>query len=163
MKRMIGNIILFIVSLTLFCSIYIGLFKISIAAICILLIIFASYVFCLTLGHKSMEELKKFEQKLIHNGLEPKDDSKILLFSLTSLFPTYFCVTVASLIPLFIFEVWLFTIFPCIIFNCLPAISIWKEYYELTHKKLPFWVFYIMFVVAFCLIGVIASSLLLKK
>lgn len=163
MKRSISNIILFILSIT-FCScIYIGSFKVSIDALCILFIIFALYGFCMGLGWKSIEKLRKYEQKSIHFCLTKKDDVKILLFSLTSLSPTYFCVILLSLVPLYTYEVWFITVFPCIFLNCLPAISVLEEYYELTYKKSPFLVLFFMITVAFCLMGVIASSLIMKK
>ena len=124
MKRLISNILLFLLSVTLFCCIYIGLFKISVAVVCILLLIFALYGVCMGAGWKSMAELQKYERKAVHSGLTDEDNSKILLFSLTTLCPTYFCVILVSLVPLYTHEIWFITVFPCIFLNCLPASSV---------------------------------------
>ena len=160
MKRMIGNILLFILSITVFCCIYVGLFKMSPAMVGLLLVIFALYGACMGAGWKSMEQLKKFERKAVHFGLTRKDESKILLYSLATLCPSYFCVILVSLIPLYTHEIWFITVFPCIMLNCLPASSVLEEYYGLTHSKLSFVVYFLLLTVACCLLGVIGSSLL---
>lgn len=160
MKRLIGHILLFLLSVTVFSCIYVGLFKISITIVLILLAVFALYGFCMGLSYKSMEQIKKYERKAVHFGLTRKDHSKILLFSLTTLSPTYFCVVLVSLVPLFTYEVWLITVLPCIFLNCLPATSVLEEYSGLTHQKLPFVSSFLLLTIAFCLLGVIGSALL---
>ena len=160
MKRMIGNILLFLLSITIFSCIYIGMFKMSLTVVCILLVIFALYGACMGVGWKSMEELKKYERKAVHFGLTHKDDSKILLFSLTTLCPSYFCVILVSLVPLYTHEVWFITVFPCILLNCLPASSVLEEYSGLTHSKLRFVSYFLLLTIACCLLGVIVSGLL---
>lgn len=112
---------------------------------------------------KSMEKLKKYKQKLIHFGLTSKDDIKVLLFSLTTLSPMFFCVVLVSSIPIYTYEVWLITVFPCVLLNCFPAISVLDEYYGLTHKKLPFLISFLALTIVFCLVGGIISSITLKK
>lgn len=159
MKRIIGNIILFISSMTFFCCIYIGLFKISVTTIIILLAFFALYGCCMGLGWKSIEELKKYEKKQVRVGLVEKDYPKILLFCLTSLMPTYFCVFLVSLVPLFTYSVWFITVFPAILLNCLPFSSVLDEYYCLTHKKAPLLTIFISLTAACCLVGVIVINL----
>ena len=163
MKRILSNVILFILTIIFFLCIYISVFKFSIALICVLLLFFALYGLCMNLGWKSMEKLKKYEQKLIHFRSTPKDDIKILLFSLTTLSPMYFCVVLASLIPIFTYEVRFITVFPCVLLNCLPAASVLDEYYVLTHKKLPFLVCFLVFTIVFCFMGETISSIVLKK
>ena len=158
MKRLINNILLFLLSITLFSCIYIGLFKISVAVVCILLFIFALYGICMGAGWKSMSELQKYERKAVHSGLTDKDNSKILLFSLTTLCPTYFCVILVSLVPLYTHEIWFITVFPCIILNCLPAGSVLEEYHGLTRGKLPFVGLFLLLTVACSLLGVFVST-----
>lgn len=160
MKRMIGNILLFILSVTLFSCIYAGLFKISVTVLCILLVIFVLYGVCMGLGMKGMNELRKYERKAVHFGLTGKDYPKILLFSLTALCPTYFCVLLVSLVPLYTHEVWFITVFPCILLNCLPASSVLDEYHGLTHSKLPFVGSFLLLTVTCSFLGVLVSSLL---
>lgn len=162
MKRLISNIILFMLSLTVFACIYVGVFKISVTAIWILLVIFALYGLCMGLGWKSMEKLKKYEKKPFISDEPIKDHVKTLLLSLAALSPTYFCVTLVSLIPLYTYEVWFVTVLPCIFLNCLPANSVLGEYHELTNKKLPFLASFLILTAVFCLIGVTTSSLILK-
>lgn len=163
MKRTVSNIILFILSITLLACIYVSVFKISVTAICVLLLFFAIYGFCMDSSRKGMEKLKEYENKLIQFRLTPKDDVRILLSALKTLFPSYFCVFIVSLIPLYTYEVWLITVFPCILINCLPASSVLDEYYVLTHKKLPFITLFLILVVISSLMGIIISSFVLKK
>ena len=99
MKHIIRNVILSILSITLFAFIYISVFKISVIAICILVLFLALYGFLMGWSWKSTEELKKYEQKQIHFELEQKDTQKILFFSLMTLSPSYLCVFLFSLIP----------------------------------------------------------------
>lgn len=159
MKRMIGNILLFLLSITLFICIYVGLFRMSLSVVGILLVIFALYGSCMGAGWKSMEELKKYERKAVHFGLTRQDESKILLFSLTTLCPSYFCMILVSLVPLYTHEIWFITVFPCILLNCLPASSILEEYHGLTHSKLPFVAYFMLLTIACCLLGVLLSNL----
>ena len=109
-----------------------------------------------------MEKLKKYEQKLIYFELNKKDKLNILFYSLTTLSPLFFCVFLVSLVPLYTYEVWLITVFPCIILNCLPASSTMEEYYGLTHKKYPFVILFLLITIICCLLGIIASHLFLK-
>lgn len=162
MKRIIGNIILFILSITFFFCIYVYAFKISVVAICILLALFFAYGMCMGESWKSMEKLKKYEKKLIHFGLDHKDYNRILYFSLTTLLPTYFCVFLVSLVPLYSYEVWFITVFPCIFLNILPASSVLDEYFGLTRKKLPFLLFFSLIVFISCSFGIIISHIFFK-
>ena len=160
MKRLISNILLFLLSITIFSCIYIGLFKISVAVVCVLLFIFALYGTCMGASWKSMKELRKYERKAVHTGLTSKDNPQILFFSLIALCPSYFCMILVSLVPLYTHEIWFITVFPCIILNCLPASSVLEEYYGLTHNKIPFVGLFLLLTVICCLLGVFVSTLL---
>ncbi len=162
MKQMIIELILFILSITFCGYIYIGIFKISAAVFLIFLIILILYGFCMSLAEKSKYELKKYEKKLINSGLSDKDDSKVLFFSLLSLLPTYFCIVLVSMIPMYTHEVWFITVFPCILLNCLPAGIVLDEYYCLVHKKLPFFATFILLTVIFCFMGITVSGFIIK-
>ncbi len=159
MRSNIRNILFFIFSITFFCFIYIGVFKISVGTICILLVFFALYGCFFGFSWKSMEKLKKYEQKLIHIGLNKEDDRKILLFSLTALSPMLFCVFLVSCVPLFSYEVWFITVFPCICLNCLPVSSVLEEYHGLTRKKLPFLLSFLFLTAICCFTGVVTTHL----
>lgn len=160
MKRMISNIILFVFSIALFCGIYIGLFKVSFVALCILFLILTLYGFCMVLSWKSTKELKKYEKKSALTTLSQRDRTKTLRFSLTALCPTYFCIALVSLIPLYTYEVWFVTVFPSIALNCLPAVSVLEEYRSLTSKRHPFLLWFATLTIASCCTGIIISSLL---
>ena len=162
MKRTISNIILFALSITLFSCVYIGMFKISVIAVCALLFFFFAYGACMGVAWKSAKELKKFEQKLIHFGLDNKDSAKILRFSLITLLPTYFCIFLVSLVPLYTYEIWFISVFPCILLNSLPASSVLEEYCGLTRKKLPFLLFFVLLVIVCCGSGILVSRMLFK-
>jgi len=162
MKRIISNIILFILSITLFSCVYIGVFKVSVIAVCVLLGFFCAYGMCMGASWKSTEELKKCEQKLIHFGLDNKDYNKILFFSSTTLLPTYFCIFLVSLVPVYTYEIWFLTVFPCILLNILPASSVLEEYFGLTRKKLPFLLLFLLIVIICCSSGIILSYLFFK-
>ena len=117
MKRIIVNCVLFGLLITFLCVLYVCLFQVSLSALGILLAVLSIYGFCMEIGWKSAQELKKYEQKAIHFGLCDEDDPKILLHALLSLSSTYFCVLLALLIPLYTYEVWLITVLPCIIWK----------------------------------------------
>ena len=161
MKRLIGQIILFVLSITFFSCIYIGVFKMSVTAVCILLAILALYAVCMGIGEKGMRELRKYEQKLIHFGPDEKDGRKILLFSLLTLCPAWFCVILVSAVPLYAYTVWLITVFPCILLNCLPMSGVLEEYHGLTRRKAPFVVCCVFITAGLCLVGAVGSRLLL--
>ena len=163
MKRIIVNGVLFGLLITFLCVLYVRLFQVSLSALGILLAVLAIYGFCMEIGWKSAHELKKYEQKAIHFGLCDEDDPKILLHALLSLSSTYFCVLLALLIPLYTYEIWLITVLPCIILNCLPASSVLDEYYCLTHKKFPFIASFSALVVVFCCGGALANFLVLNR
>ena len=158
MIRIIRNVILFLISIMFFSYVYIYIFKVPLYVILIILLIFVVYGFIMGWGEKSIRELKKYEQKLIHFGLNKKDESKILLFSLTALSPTYLCVILVSSIPLYTYEVWFITAFPCIILNCIPALSVLEEYHGLVNKKCLFLILFSVLTFICCLIGVILAS-----
>lgn len=162
MKRIIGYLLLGSGSIAIFFCTYIRMFKISLAFIVVFSLFLIVYATVLGFGWKSMKQLKNYEQKAIHFGLDKKDDQKILLFSLTSLSPLMFCIFLVSIIPLYTYVVWLITVFPCIIINCIPAISVLDEYQCLTRKRFPFVVCYNFLVIVCCLLGILVSNLLFK-
>ncbi len=162
MKRIISNIILFVLSITILSCVYIGMFKISVTAVCILLCFFGAYGACMGVSWKSMGEIKKYEQKLIHFGLDDKDSVKTLLFSLITLLPTYFCVFLVSLVPIYTYEIWFLTSFPCIVLNFLPASTVLEEYRSLTRKKLPFLASFTLLVITCSGLGITISHLFFK-
>ena len=161
MKRIIISTATFLFSIAFFCGIYIGVLKASPKSLGILWIIFILYGICMGIGWKSMDKIRSYEQRAVHFGLTEKDYPKILLYSLTSLSSTYLCVTLVSLIPLTTYHVWFITVFPCIFFNCLPAITVLGEYYGLTHKKLPFVLWFAILVTICCFCGILISHLFL--
>ena len=158
MKRVISNILTFLLSVTFVFGVFIYIFEISVVTVGLLLIIFVIYGLCMGICEKSMRQLKKYEQKSIHIGLIEKDHSKILWFSILSLFPTYFCIFMVSLVPLFTYEIWFITAFPCILMNCFPAISIFEEYHGLTRKKLPFLMLFFIITAVCCILGISVAS-----
>lgn len=162
MKRVISNIILFVLSITFFCLIYICVFEISIVAIGVAFVFLILYVFFFDAGQKSMAKLKKYAQKSIHFRLTNKDRHNILCLSLTTLCPIWFCIFLVSLIPFYTYEVWFITVFPAIVLNCLPASCILDEYYELTRKKLPFLIAFVLVTLICCLLGIAASHCFLN-
>ncbi len=162
MKNIIRDVILYILSITLFFAVYVCIFKISIIALYIFLILFCVYGICMNISWKSTRELKKYEQKLVKCGLDNKDYNKILYISLATLLSTYFCIFSVSLIPLYTYEIWFITVFPCILLNILPASSVLEEYFELTRKRLPFLLFFILIIIICCSLGIFISHLFFK-
>ena len=63
MKRIIGQIVLFVLSFTLFACIYIGVFKISMTAFLILLAVLVFYSVCMGIGEKSMQDLNRSSRR----------------------------------------------------------------------------------------------------
>lgn len=162
-KSLLRDIILFTLIVVLVSCIYIGVFKISIFAICILFIFFSIYLLCTCMALKSADELKKYEKKLIHIGLVKQDYLKILYYSLATLSPTYLCLFLVSLFPIYRYEVWLIFVFPCIVVSWIPASSILDEYNILTRKKIPFVLCFVACIVTFCVLGVVIGRIFFIK
>jgi hypothetical protein len=83
MKRIIANCVLFGLLITFLCVLYVRLFQVSLSALGILLAVLAIYGFCMEIGWKSAQELKKYEQKAIHFGLRDEgfDGIELLLYT----------------------------------------------------------------------------------
>ena len=162
MKRIIGYLLLGAGSIAIFFCIYIKMFKMSLAFIAGILLFLIIYATVMGFGWKSMEQLKKYEQKAIHFGLDKENNIKILFYSLTTLSPLMLCVFLVSLIPIYTYIVWLITVFPCVIINCLPAIAVLDEYRSLTQKRLPFVMCFNFLMIVCCLGGILVSRLLFK-
>lgn len=162
MKRIIRNFILFLVSIVFFSCVYIFVFKVPLTAVFVLLIVFVIYGFLMGLGEKSIKELKIYEQRLIHFGLNKKDELKILLFSIAALSPMFGCIMLVASVPLYTNAVWFITVFPCIILNCIPASSILDEYHCLTRRKAPFLISFLSITLVCCIIGMLVGSVVLK-
>ena len=160
MKRMIGYLLLCTLFIFVFCLIYVHLFQISLAFIIGFSLFLCLYASLLGVCWKSMERLYHYEQKAVHFGLQPKDENKILFFSLTTLAPMFLCDCLVSLIPLYTYEVWFITVFPWVTITCFPAISVMEEYRGLTHKRLPFFSLFALLSLVCCLLGTTASHLL---
>ena len=160
-KRILYQILLFLFSMCLLCWTYIKLFQMSALAVAVILLILLSYAACMGAGEKSIRQLKKYERKLIGGDLADGDNKKILLFSLSSLTPAYFCIILMSFVPLFTYEVWFITVFPCIILCILPAQSVLEEYRGLTRRKAPFLTAFAAIVAICCSIGMLMTSFLL--
>ncbi|MBQ4046953.1 MAG: hypothetical protein IJC93_01100 [Clostridia bacterium] len=163
MKDTLRNIIMFVLSAAFFSLVYINAFKVSATAVAVSVIFLTLYGICIGLSQKSAEKLKHYEQKQIHFGLCKRDDRRILLFSLTTLSPMFLCIFLVSLIPLYTYEIWLITVLPAIVLNCIPAIGVLGEYYGLTRKRLPYILLCFLFTMLFCLVGVILSAVFLKS
>ncbi len=161
MKRILKNLLLGIVVISLFSYTYIKLLKVSVVAVVIILSVICLYGVCMGICEGSMKQLKKIEMTQKHFGLAKKERFRVLLFSLTTLAPFYFLVLLFSLIPMFTYEVWFITIFPCILFISLPMSSVLDEYHTLTQKKLPFIVSFTVILVTLMLIGMTVTSMII--
>ncbi len=163
MKHILSNILLFALSLFLFIFIYVDRINIPVSLICVVGVIFFFYGLCMAWSWKSTQKIQAYEKRLIHFGLTPKDETRVLLFSLTTLTPMFFCDLIVSLIPLYTSEIWFISVFPCIFFTFITALGVLDEYYILTHRKAPFLVWFIIITIVICLIGIITSSLILSE
>lgn len=157
--RMLVNAGLFALSLIVIGSIYVDLFEVSAGVLAVFFVILILYGFCVAIGGKGMTALESYERKAVHFGLTQKDNPKILASAVAALTPTYFYVLLVSLVPINGYEAWLFVVFPCIVANCLPAVSIMGEYRSLTHKRFPFAVSFLSLSITACLIGTAISTL----
>ena len=157
--RMLVNAGLFALSLIVIISIYVNLFEVSAGVLAVFFVILILYGFCVAIGGKGMTALDSYERKAVHFGLTQKDNPKILASAVAALTPTYFYVLLVSLVPINGYEAWLFVVFPCIVANCLPAVSIMGEYRSLTHKRFPFAVSFLTLSITACLIGTAISTL----
>jgi len=157
----IKNILLGIVMISVFSYFYIKMFKASVTIVAVILIIIFLYAVCMGVCEESMKQLKKYEMIKMHREFLKKDYHKVLFFSLTTLSPTFFCVLLMASIPLFVYEVWFLTCFPCLVITTLPMNSVLEEYCVLTQKKLPFIVLFAAVIILLMSVGIAVSSSLL--
>lgn len=141
---------------------YINLFKISALAVAIIFAFLLLYALCMGLAEESMKKIKTYDIMLSTVGLTEADRAKVLLYSLTTLAPTYFCIMVISLIPLFRYGAWFILVFPpCLVMISGPAIAVSDVCKELTGKKLSFWALFCGIIAVLLITGATATSFLL--
>ena len=163
MKQIAKNTLLGVFIISVFSFIFIKILKSSVLAVIVILTVICLYVVCMGVCEESMKQLKKYEIIQMRVELTQQQRLFVLFFSLTTLFPTYFCVLLVSVIPMFTYEVWFITVFPCLIIISMPMLSILEEYFILTKKKLPFLASFAAIVIVLLSVGIASSSLLMNS
>ena len=64
---------------------------------------------------------------------------QLILLSVYSMLPMYFCYAIASFVPVLYGAVWFITVFPLIIFLCVPLFTIAGELKRTHINKAIFW------------------------
>jgi len=163
MNEKIKQILIGLLIISIFGFTYVKILKASMLSVIIILTVIFLYAVCMGVCEESMKQLKKYEIIQTHTDLTKNQRFLILFLSLTTLSPTYFCVLLVSVIPLFTYEVWFLTVFPCLIFISLPMISVLEEYHTLTKKKLPLIISFAVIIIFLTLVGVTSSHLILNS
>lgn len=107
----------------------------------------------IALSERGLKQLLNYEHKAVNLGLNEKDKKRILLNSVFSLANVYFSVALASIIPLFQYEIWFVTVFPIILISIIPIKAVADEYYLFTHKRGVFWCINIFIIVFLQILG----------
>ena len=140
MKSFIIKISLFSVVCGIVLFVYRGLFKIPLAFILVASFAIALYGGAMGFSQLGMRRLLKYEKTYIYMNIPKKEYPKIMLCCVLALLPIYFCIMLASLIPIFTYEVWFITLFPCLFVSLIPAKEVYDAQYPLTHYKHSFWI-----------------------
>ena len=138
MKRLIYNILLFIGILLILFFAYRNIFDGHALPIILSVAFLILYGGAMWLGEIGMRRLKKYEYKAVRAELIPEDSPKIFGASLLSLCPIFFCICLASVFPIMVYEVWFITVFPCLIVSYFPIKEVFDVYRSLTREKVRF-------------------------
>jgi hypothetical protein len=140
MKNFIIKISMFALICGIVLFVYRSLFKIPIVFILVAAITLTLYGCAMGFSQFGMRKLMKYEKMYVYTNIPKKEYYKIILCCELSLLPIYFCVILASLIPIFTYEVWFITLFPCLFVSLIPAKEVYEAQYPLTHYKISFWI-----------------------
>ncbi len=154
MKKVILNIITFIICLALAIWFYLPIFQnntiIAVAIMSLILI----YGAAMSVSGYGMWKIKYYEIKAVHKGLSEKERKNILFYSVLTLCPTYYCLVLSSIFPMIGYEIWFLTVFPCLIIISLPIKTVAEEYYHFTHKK---WLFLTVNLIIIVLVQIVGQ------
>ncbi len=160
MLRFIYNSIFFLIALGAGFFFYKNVFNEDIGIVLAIVGFLAAYGVAMAVGEVGVRRVTGFEKRAIYHTIEEKDRPRILGYSILSLLPIYFCMAIASLIPITTYEVWFVTVFPCIFLGMLPAKEVCDKQYPLTHYKKQFWFMQVGICVAITVFGQILISFL---
>ena len=140
MKNYIIKISMFAVVCGIVLFVYRSLFNIPIVFILVAAVALLLYGCAMGFSQFGMRKLIKYEKMYVYTNIPKKEYSKIMLCCVLALLPIYFCIMLASLIPIFTYEVWIITLFPCLFISLIPAKEVYEAQYPLTHFKIRFWI-----------------------
>ena len=124
MQKLLFKIISFVITLAILAYFLYNIsYSIGSVTIIIILIIFiAAYGVLFGISQRSSLKLARIIDS------DNRTMRKLILLSIGSMLPMYFCYAIVSFIPMFQYEVWFITVLPLIIILCVPlyAIMQWR-------------------------------------
>ncbi len=147
MKNIIIKISMFAVICGIVLFVYRSLFNIPIVFILVVAATLILYGCAMGFSQFGMRKLIKYEKMYVYTNIPKKEYPKIMLCCVLAFLPIYFCIMLASLIPIFTYEVWFITIFPCLFISFIPAKEVYEAQYPLTHYKTSFWIIQVAIII----------------
>ena len=123
MQKLLFKIISFVITLAILAYF---LYNISysigtVTIIIILIILIAAYGVLFGISQRSSLKLARIIDS------DNRTMRQLILLSIGSMLPMYFCYAIVSFIPMFQYEVWFITVFPLIIILCVPLYAMADE------------------------------------
>ncbi len=129
------KIIEFIIAFSLLAYfLYTVCYSIGTATIIFILIsVIVAYGVLIDLSHRSSLKLAR----LIDS--DKRTERQLIMLSVGSMLPIYFCYSILSFLPMFQYEVWFITVFPVIIILCVPLVAIAGELKRTHISMISYW------------------------
>ena len=159
MQKLLFKIISFVITLAILayflCNISYSIGTVTITIILILFI--AAYGVLFGISQRSSLKLARIIDS------DNRTMRKLILLSIGSMLPMYFCYAIVSFIPMFQYEVWFITVLPLIIILCVP---LYAMAYELKRTHMPisiYWSIHIAILILTFTILQVVSNIVLKS
>ena len=159
MQKLLFKIISFVITLAILAYfLYNMSYSIGTVTIIIILIIFiAAYGVLFGISQRSSLKLARIIDS------DNRTMRQLILFSIGSMLPMYFCYAIASFIPMFQYEVWFITVFPLIIIHCVPLYAMADEL-KRTHMPISiYWSIHIAILILTFTVLQVVSNIVLKS
>ena len=157
MQKLLFKIISFVITLAILAYFLYNIsYSIGSVTIIIILIIFiAAYGVLFGISQRSSLKLARIIDS------DNRTMRKLILLSIGSMLPMYFCYAIVSFIPMFQYEVWFITVLPLIIILCVPLYAMADEL-KRTHMPISiYWSIHIaILILTFTILQVVSNSVL---
>ena len=158
MQKLLFKIISFVITLAILAYFLYNIsYSIGTVTIIIILILFiAAYGVLFDVSQRSSLKLARIID------CDNRTMRQLILLSIGSMLPMYFCYAIVSFIPMFQYVVWFITVFPLIIILCVPLYVMADELKRTHISTSIFWSIHIAILILTFAILQVVSNVVLK-